>query len=65
MMSSVTTEGGHGKADVVRDLREFCRVNQFQMRTRGWEGVKKSEIFVNIINVSPLCTYKRGSSGHE
>ena len=52
MMSSTQGGRGQGKADVLRWLREFHSINQFQMRTRG---VKKSENFVDVINGCSLC----------
>ena len=51
MMSA--SEGGHGKADIVREVARIFSINQFQMRARG-EGVKKSEILVDIISRSSL-----------
>ena len=57
MMSASEGEGAHGKADAIRELRPFYCINQVQMRKRG-EGVKKSEIFVDIINGSSLTRDK-------
>ena len=38
MMSA--SEGGHVKADIVRELREFYFINQFQMRGRESKNPK-------------------------
>ena len=53
MMSASEGGGGHGKTDVEGGLREFYRIKQIQMRTRG-EGIKKSKHLVNIISGSSL-----------
>ena len=54
MISASEGERGHGKADVVWRLHEFCSINQFQMRTKG-EGVKKSKNVADVINgCSPI-----------
>ena len=45
-------KGGPGKVDNVGRLLEFYSMNQFLLRTRG-RGVKKSEKFADIIDVSP------------
>ena len=47
MMSASEGEGGHGKAEIERRLRELYTTNQFQMRTRG-EGVKISKNLADI-----------------
>ena len=51
MTSALRGEGGPSKADIVSNLSKGGCVN---LGTRGGGGVKKSEIFADVINGSPL-----------
>ena len=54
MMSTLEGEGVTENQTKSGRLHEFYSINQFQMRTRGEEGVKKSKTFVDIINECSL-----------
>ena len=56
MTSALRGEGVPSKADIVSNLSKKGCMN---LRTRGG-GVKKSEIFADFLNGSPLCD-KNGS----
>ena len=51
MTSALRGEGVPSKADIVSNFSKGGCVN---LRTRGEGGVKKSEIFADVINGSPL-----------
>ena len=52
-LPDMMSRGGHGKAHVVRGLREFYSINYFQMRTRG-RGSKILKILWTSYLEAPL-----------
>ena len=53
MMSESEVGGGHGKADVVREVACILQYKSVPNEDVG-EGIEKSETFVAIINECPL-----------
>ena len=56
MMSASEGGGGHGKADVVREVEKFYSINQIQMQKRG-RGSKNLKIFGHHIWKLPNISF--------